>query len=148
MKSAYYVAAVTNAYRKALNKTAPIEHILEELDSVSHRPYATGFYVNSIKDSCFNDGAYVSTKKFIAVVKETCDDGRIIVEQRNRFEPGDELEVLSPFSDGKVLKVETIEQDGLPVSKADLPMGIYKINCPFRLRNGDILRKNILQINK
>ncbi|MBQ7646056.1 MAG: U32 family peptidase [Clostridia bacterium] len=143
MKSAYYVAAVTNAYRKALDRTDSEENIMRELDAVSHRPYATGFYVSSMKDSCFNEGTYVSTKKFIAVVKQDLKDGSILVEQRNRFEKGDTLEILSPFSNGQSFKVEKIEYGGEETDKADLPVGVYRINCPFEVRQGDILRKNI-----
>ena len=50
MKSVYYVALVTRAYRKALDALdgkIPAEEanpFVEELYNASHRPYATGFY--------------------------------------------------------------------------------------------------------
>ncbi len=52
MKSIYYVALITRAYRKALdlldNKISSEEAKLfvDELYKVSHRPFATGFYYN------------------------------------------------------------------------------------------------------
>jgi putative protease len=48
MKSAYYAAAVTNAYRHAVDCAAagePLPEVwLRETDMLSHRPYCTGFY--------------------------------------------------------------------------------------------------------
>ena len=52
MKSVYYVALITRAYRKAidaLEEKIPQEEatpFVEELYKVSHRPFATGFYYN------------------------------------------------------------------------------------------------------
>ncbi|MBP3365671.1 MAG: U32 family peptidase [Treponema sp.] len=50
MKSVYYVALITRAYRKALDalsgtiSQAEAEPFIEELYKVSHRPFSTGFY--------------------------------------------------------------------------------------------------------
>jgi len=48
MKSAYYAAAVTNAYRHAIDYALEGEALpqvwIDELNKVSHRPYCTGFY--------------------------------------------------------------------------------------------------------
>ena len=52
MKSVYYVALITRAYRKAIDALEgkiPQEEanpFIEELYKVSHRPFATGFYYN------------------------------------------------------------------------------------------------------
>ena len=47
MKSAYYAAAVTNAYRHAIDYALEGEALpqvwIDELNKVSHRPYCTGF---------------------------------------------------------------------------------------------------------
>ena len=48
MKSSYYAAVVTNAYRHAIDAAvagAPLDPLwVEEVNKVSHRPYTTGFY--------------------------------------------------------------------------------------------------------
>ncbi len=52
MKSVYYVALITRAYRKALDaldgkiSDAEAKPFIDELYKVSHRPYGTGFYFN------------------------------------------------------------------------------------------------------
>jgi collagenase-like PrtC family protease len=43
MKSPYYVATVTNAYRKALDGEADTELLLKELKSASHRSSPQAF---------------------------------------------------------------------------------------------------------
>ena len=42
-KKAFYVATVVNAYRQVLDGADPAA-FMDELDTVSHRPYGTGFY--------------------------------------------------------------------------------------------------------
>ena len=53
MKSAYYAAAVTNAYRHAIDCAVTGQELPEvwrrEVDMVSHRPYTTGFYFQKRK---------------------------------------------------------------------------------------------------
>ena len=48
MKSSYYAAVVTNAYRQAIDAAAEGRTLdrlwVEETEMVSHRPYSTGFY--------------------------------------------------------------------------------------------------------
>lgn len=52
MKSVYYVAMITRAYRKALDElegkitAEQAKPFVDELYKVSHRPFATGFYFN------------------------------------------------------------------------------------------------------
>ena len=106
MKSPYYVATVINAYRRAIDsyyeqidqgkKYQLDKSLKEELLKASHRDYTTGFMFsdNNIKQN-LESAAQGQTSKFIAVVKEVEKD-RILVEMRNRFIKGDELEILSP----------------------------------------------------
>lgn len=106
MKSPYYVATVINAYRRAIDsyykskeegKPYKIDDsLMNELLKASHRDYTTGFMFRDgeIRQN-LNSAAQVQTSKFMAIVKAVEDD-RILVEMRNRFMRGDELEILSP----------------------------------------------------
>ncbi len=99
MKSAYYAAVVTNAYRHALDAVAcgdPVPEVwVKETEMVSHRPYCTGFYLGGEPGQCY-DGTYESGADIVAVV-ESCDgDGNAVLTQRNKFFTGDELELLTP----------------------------------------------------
>jgi len=80
MKSPFYIASVTNAYRMALDGTAPTETIARELCAVSHRPYTAGFFVDrpgSEKDQASlgsllatgtDNGEYVRERTFVGAV--------------------------------------------------------------------------------
>ena len=49
MKTPYYVATVTDSYRKAIDRTYPINELREQFDCISHRPYSSGFYFGEMK---------------------------------------------------------------------------------------------------
>ena len=80
MKSPFYIASVTNAYRMALDGTAPFEAIAKELCAVSHRPYSAGFYVGqpgSEEDQAAlgpllatgsDNGEYIRERTFVGAV--------------------------------------------------------------------------------
>ena len=141
MKSPYYVATVTNAYRRALDLSAPVETLEAELRCASHRPYSRGFYFGEIRNEPPSPDGYAQEAVFIATVLSR-RNGRITVEQRNRFAVGDVLEVLSPRSMGLSFPVTAIEtEDGEPLSAAQRPMQRLRIPCDLTLETGDILRR-------
>jgi len=141
MKSPYYVATVTNAYRHAIDKTGSIESLQQELETISHRPYADGFYFGHVKKHHHNDGAYTTSHTFVGVVKENLQNGMIRIEERNKFSISDVIEVLSPDSVGLSFTVDTIIENGESVPSANKPTHLFDINCPFPLKKGDFLRK-------
>ncbi|MBQ2864943.1 MAG: U32 family peptidase [Clostridia bacterium] len=141
MKSPYYVATVTNAYRHAIDKTGDTDMLLRELETISHRPYADGFYFGEVKKNHNNSGAYTSSHIFVGVVKEVLGGGLYRVEERNKFSKGETIEVLSPHTVGLSFTVQHILEDDAPVDSANKPMKDYVISCPHTLHAGDFLRK-------
>lgn len=143
MKSPYYVATVTNAYRKAIDRSAPLEELEYELRSASHREFSSGFYFGEIKNSPPAPDGYTQDAVFTAVVLES-DGEKLLVEQRNRFFAGDTLEVLSPNSSGETVAVtQMFDEAGNEVTSAPHPKQRLYIPCRLRLEAGDILRKRI-----
>ncbi len=141
MKSPYYVATVTNAYRKKMDGVGDDDYLKKELDSVSHRPYSSGFYYGYEKYNHHNDGKYRTARKFIGVVKGSVGKDSYLVEMRNRFSLGDTLEILSPHSVNESFKVESIKSlDGLEKLEAVIPREICVVKCEKKLFEGDILR--------
>ncbi|HEY8423467.1 MAG TPA: U32 family peptidase [Clostridia bacterium] len=145
MKTAYYVATIVNAYKRALdclynNQPVP-EYILQEPYKTSHREFTTGFYFNK-PEEYYETSRSVQSYDFVALVKGY-DDGRALIEQRNRFEIGDRLEILSPAD--SFLKTITIDKmvdlDGNPVKVADKVQQELYIYTDIKLNSGDILRK-------
>ncbi|MBR6708697.1 MAG: U32 family peptidase, partial [Clostridia bacterium] len=79
MKSAYYTAVVTNAYRMALDAYAadPAAYRydpawLRELESVSHREYCTGYYFDdpAVTDHRATVPGYLREKAYLATVRD------------------------------------------------------------------------------
>lgn len=106
MKSPYYVGTVVNAYRRAINHYFECKNnnkpykvpkkLIAELEKASHREFTTGFVVDQDElRQNFKTNAQEQASKFVAIVKEV-HEGKILVEQRNKFVVGDKLEILSP----------------------------------------------------
>ena len=100
MKSAYYAAAVTNAYRHALDAAEagePLSRIwVDEMEKISHRKYCTGFYFDQPGQYYSkSDSIYFATADVCAVVESCDDDGSAFLTQRNKFSRGDTLELLT-----------------------------------------------------
>lgn len=141
MKTAYYVATVVNAYRRALDGTADPDYCRRELNAVTHRPYNTGFYYGNVKNNNYNHGKYIQDCTFVANVLGW-HDGTLTLRQRNRFAVGDTLEVVEPGTYGRAFTVERIEDtDGLSMTAAPHPMQEIKVNCPFKIAEGAFLRR-------
>lgn len=92
-KKAFYVATVVGAYRRVLDGASAAE-VAPELETVSHRPYGTGFYFDEAEQAPAYDG-YEQTCMHVADVVEV-EGGAVYARCRNRFAEGDTLEVLAP----------------------------------------------------
>ena len=145
MKGAYYVASVTNASRRVLNGE-PASAYLPELETISHRPYSTGFFYG--KPGQNYDGAeYSQTCDYVGMVisSEQTDKGtwRIGVDLRNRFFFEDTLEAISA-THGIVADIPLLtlnHADGYPVAAADRTRNIYLFETDRPLEVGDYLRR-------
>lgn len=150
MKSPYYVANVVNTYRRALDllENHPEKYSIDpqrvaELEKCSHRRFTTGFFLHQGDSEYSESSQPVSTYDFVAQVIGDSQDGFAVIEQRNRFKVGDQIEILSPTDTfNKVFAVEEMyNADGEKVDDALLVQQKLKIKCPFVLHEGDILRK-------
>ena len=146
MKSVYYVATVVNAYRKALDMlpNQPGEDIIEELEKTSHRRYTTGFMFGAEDKEFLEDSMPVQTSEFIGVVLG-CQDDRIVIEQRNNFKEGAELEILSPKNENfkkKIIVEDMRNEEGELIPVANVAKQIVSIKSNgLQLTAGDILRR-------
>lgn len=155
MKSQYYVASVVNAYRQAIDgftadKNYKVPDILiAELEKNSHRDYTTGFYYGEKDTVCSETSQPKCDWEFTAIVKGYDEArGAVIVQQRNRFRKGDELEILSSDKEylGKTIVVgEMYDENGVPVDDAKLVQQTLYIPANYRLGKDDILRKRVLK---
>ena len=167
MKSAYYTAVVTNAYRMAINEYEkdPTSYEfnpewLEELESVSHREYGTGFYFDDpmVNPQLVSTCGYIREKAYFSTAIEY-DEGEaqailangVAFEnengklyrfiQRNKVSAGEGAEVISPGKIGRGFAVsELYAPDGSALESTPHPSMIYWCRVPFDVCEGDIMR--------
>jgi len=147
MKSAYYAAVVTNAYRKAIDAAVaglPLPDVWRnEVNKVSHREYSTGFYFDESGPGEYNDhGMYYSDCMVMAIVESCDEEGNAVLTQRNKFEQGDELELLTPTDEPVKFVVECVQDmDGNEISVMPHPMMEFRLKLPTTAPKYSILRK-------
>ena len=118
MKTIFYAATVIRVYREAIDSYyADKEHYevkqewLDELAKVSNRHFTTGFFLSKPDESSQNyeSSAYIREYDFIGLVKSyDKETGFAIIEQRNNFKKGQEIEVIGPGSAG--FFAQTVEE--------------------------------------
>ncbi|MBR3750625.1 MAG: U32 family peptidase C-terminal domain-containing protein [Clostridia bacterium] len=148
MKTAYYAATVTNAYRRAIDDMLagkPYDPALyDELGKAANREFTTGFYFGKPENAQrYHSSKCTQSYDFVAVVQKS-ENGVLTVEQRNKFSVGDTLEVLSPDKSrhGKTFTVQSItNRYGQDVPSAPNPQEIVTLPCDLDLRFRDILRR-------
>ncbi|MCR4733601.1 MAG: U32 family peptidase [Treponema sp.] len=131
MKSVYYVAMVTRAYRKALDALdgkiteEEARPFIEELENVSHRESTTGFYYNKADADKTTSGASDSRYELAAEIgEEICGkdfDALYELGQKNFKIFSDELENMHPAAREARLKDLEIHTDRkvIPFEKKD-----------------------------
>ena len=161
MKSAYYTAVVTNAYRMAIDAYLrdPRAYVFDEgwyreVESVSHREYATGFWFDLPRENaqlCTENG-YIREKAYFATVvergnapaglEEENEQGVLCrLRQRNKLSLGDKAELLTPGRVGIPTPVtELYDESGAPIPSAPHPLMEFYTRLPHVASAGDILR--------
>lgn len=147
-KSSYYVSVITNAYRKAMDiyKADP-EHfelpqwLKDEVYKVSHRAYCEGFYFGRPEDSqYYGTSGYVREYDVVAVV-EGFADGRLLCQQKNKFNLGDEVEVLTTEGAPETFTVtELYDEWGNPIDTANHAAMKFSMNAPREYPRNSIIR--------
>lgn len=171
MKSAYYTAVVTNTYRMAMDAYARDPHgytfnplWTRELDSVSHREYATGFYLDDpmINPQLVQGGHFIGEKAYygIALAYDTPEaraelttilaqgvpaettDGRLYrFMEKNKICTGDRAELLTPGKTGQGFTVgELYDTEGSLRPHIPHPEMTFWARVPHKVTPGDILR--------
>lgn len=147
MKSAYYTACVTNAYKMALcdiiNGVPLSDKYMAELNGVSHREYCTGFWYESphVQANIVPKNEYLCEKAFLATVTDyDAETGLAKCFQRNKMLNNTVVQLLSPGKLGRDITVtELFDTEMNPIESTPHPcMEFY-----MRLDNalpGDIIR--------
>ena len=150
MKTEIYIATVVGAYRRAMDAYAKSpagyradaalqRRLRGELDKISHRVYDTGFYFGQPK-VCGEAVGVTQEAEYMGYVLDA-SGGEALVEMKNRFFVGDELETVTPKGSEKlVIEDIVIERTGEHVGVVNVPMERVRIPCGGKLQAGDMLR--------
>lgn len=151
-KSEHYVSVVTAVYREALDACLADPGAYEvrpqwqeELERLDHRPYTTGFYGDEYLLQAVHAPKRAGGYRLVGVVREVLRHGRVAVEVKNTFRPGQELVVL-PGRPGRsphqvqFSALETLNGDRLERVTANSVVA----GTPDRaLHRGDMLRLDL-----
>ncbi|MCG9969084.1 U32 family peptidase [Pelotomaculum terephthalicicum JT] len=152
MKSIHYVAGVVKAYREAIDAFFAVgsgcwnpDAWLEEISKVSHREYTTGFLFGNpgAAGQHYHSKIYRRRYSFAGLVRGyDSHTGLAVVEQRNRFAAGDEMEILTPTGGPLKLKISAIyDEEGNSIEAAPHPQQIVRIPVQRELQEYSMLRK-------
>lgn len=152
MKTEYYVAVVTGAYRRALDLLAQGEDafraalpgLLAELTCASHRESDTGFALEHPKQPGGAEGFH-QEREYIARVMEPAAAGtpaRLML--KNRFHAGDTLEVMTARG---VFPVEATtflrEKTGETLDTLGVAGEYIRMTLPIAVEEGDLIRGEV-----
>lgn len=132
MKTALYVATVARTYRKAIDDylagekiyKANLEYYKSEIGKCTYREFTTGFFFGKSDEDTqiYDSNTYVQNYVYIGRVEERDEQGRIRIEQKNRFFVGDEIEVMKKNQENQAFKVLSIcDEEGRFMDSAPHP---------------------------
>lgn len=148
MKSDYYIATIVRTYRNLIDdyyngKEIDYDYYFEELAKAENRSSSTGFLYGDIT---VNEQLYERddhpTKEFVGIVLGYDKERKqALIEQRNFFSPGDELEFFGPHLPNTRITINEIyDSEGNLLDAARHPKQKIVLNIPFEISENDMLR--------
>lgn len=116
-KSHYYTARTAQAYRQAIDDAAAgkefNDKLLGVLENLANRGYTDGFFQRHHTheyQNYINNASKENRQQFVAeMIAVDKENGTIDVDVKNRFEVGDELELVIPNGENKRITLSSIE---------------------------------------
>lgn len=154
MKSIHYVATVVNAYRQAIDAYMkdPFgyelkQEWLDEIGKAANRPLNTGFFFD---EPDHEDHIYTPEEKpqdydFAGLVLSYDETtGMAVIEQRNHFKPGQEVEFFGP---GGIHFKQTVgpifDEEDQPLDAARHPLQRIRMKVDHPVEKFNIMRKRM-----
>ncbi len=154
VKSQYYVATVVRSYRMAVdayyeNRLTPelAQSLISEIRKASHRDFTSGFAYEKPDENAqiYGSSSYIRNYDFVGVVLDYDIESKMAtVEQRNKIEVGDKLEIFGPnieHFDYEV--VEMKDKNGKDIESAPHAQQIIKLKIDREVKPWYMIRKPI-----
>ncbi len=150
MKSLHYIATVVSSYRKVIDdyymsgSLSVANSIIEELKEAENRLAAEGFLGGEpgVKEQLYNMRSEKPSQSFIGIVKGYDDlKQKLVIEQRNYFELGDRIEILTPNGEKIYYELnEMYDEKDEPLDVARHPKQVIKLSIE-KLPKYSMIRK-------
>lgn len=149
VKTSYYAAVITNAYRRALDlyiekgdSYVLPDFIRDEVFKVSHREYSTGFYFGEEKIEYHDDSMYIRDWDVCALITGHSDGGLAAAVQKNKCSVGETVQLVSPGRDPEDFVITKMYDDKMnPIESAPHPHMQFYIELPHAADAMSIIRK-------
>jgi len=152
MKSIHYVATVVNAYRRVIDAYCedPENFVFkpewkEEIMKAANRPLTTGFYFHAPteEDQIFGTPPKMAAFDFAGLVLDyDPQTGIALIEQRNNFKVGQEVEFISPDRERFTQRVEALwDEEGQEITEAPHPLQKVRMKVDRPVAPYDMMRK-------
>lgn len=152
MKTALYVATVARTYRKALDDYAispeayreNMEWYKAEIGKCTTRKFTTGFFYGKPDSDTqiYDNNTYTQDYVYLGIAGEPGEDGRVRLEQRNKFSVGEVIEIMRP--DGQNIRTEVLgiwDEEGNQQESAPHPKQKLWVKLEHQPAEYDILRR-------
>lgn len=152
MKTALYVATVARTYRKAIDDylESPDKYkenmpwYLDQISDCTYRQFTTGFFYNKPSEDAqiYTNNTYLKDYTFLGIVGDTDENGLYMIEQKNKFSVGEEIEVMKPDGENILVTVKRIvNDDGEDMESCPHPLQSLHIDLGIKLERFDVLRR-------
>ena len=151
MKTALYVATVARTYRKAIDDffeseekyLANMDWYKEEIGKCTYRNFTTGFYYGRPDENTqiYDSNTYNSEYIYLGIIYEKDAQGRVRIEQRNKFCVGDQIEIMKPDGrDVATVVCSICDAEGNAMENAPHPKQELWLTLSECAECGDLLR--------
>lgn len=151
MKTALYVATVARTYRKAIDDyridpalyRGNMPWYKEQIASCTYRQFTTGFFFGKPDETTqiYDQNTYVQAYVYLGFVEEVCGN-QIVVEQRNKFMVGEEIEIMKPSGENiSAVVLGIADENGTPQESAPHPKQRLFVTLSADAAVYDILRR-------
>lgn len=151
MKTALYVAAVARTYRKAIDDyfiseeayRANMDWYKSEIAKCTYRQFTTGFYFGKPDENTqiYDSNTYVNEYVYLGMIESVSGDGKVKIEQKNKFSVGDHIEIMKPGGENIEVQVLSLTTDeGEKVDSAPHPRQILWVELSKPAAQYDLLR--------
>ena len=151
MKTALYVATVARTYRKAIDDYLEDPKVYEknlpwyreQISRCTYRQFTTGFFYGKPdqESQIYDSNTYIREYTYLGIVGEV-KDGLCVIEQRNKFTVGEQIEIMKPNGENMEVTVRAIySEDGERMESAPHPKQKLFVELDVQAEVFDILRR-------